>query len=109
MSTCFRVVIPIVLALLSAVCSVFSCLGTTFNRPLDGAIAELSRQWWGGVVKSIAQDFYVVEMIGGWGGIRTHGTLSRTLVFKTSAFNHSATHPCQAFGARVYEGMSPVF
>ena len=30
---------------------------------------------------------------GGWGGIRTHGTLSRTLVFKTSALNHSATHP----------------
>ena len=31
--------------------------------------------------------------IGGWGGIRTHGTLARTLVFKTSALNHSATHP----------------
>ena len=30
---------------------------------------------------------------GGQGGIRTHGTLSRTLVFKTSAFNHSATCP----------------
>ena len=30
---------------------------------------------------------------GGWGGIRTHETLTRLLVFKTSAFNHSATHP----------------
>tara|TARA_R110002167_G_scaffold28168_6_gene95163 strand:- start:1023 stop:1532 length:510 start_codon:yes stop_codon:yes gene_type:complete len=30
---------------------------------------------------------------GGWGGIRTHGTLSRTPVFKTGAFNRSATHP----------------
>jgi hypothetical protein len=30
---------------------------------------------------------------GGWGGIRTHGTLARTPVFKTGAFNHSATHP----------------
>ena len=30
---------------------------------------------------------------GGWGGIRTHGALSCTLVFKTSALNHSATHP----------------
>jgi hypothetical protein len=30
---------------------------------------------------------------GGEGGIRTPGTLTRTLVFKTSAFNHSATSP----------------
>ena len=30
---------------------------------------------------------------GGWGGIRTHETLARLLVFKTSAFNRSATHP----------------
>ena len=32
-------------------------------------------------------------LIGGWGGIRTHGTLSGTPVFKTGAFNRSATHP----------------
>ena len=30
---------------------------------------------------------------GGWGGIRTHGTLTRTAVFKTAALNRSATHP----------------
>ena len=30
---------------------------------------------------------------GGEGGIRTHGRLSPTLVFKTSAFDHSATSP----------------
>lgn len=30
---------------------------------------------------------------GGWGGIRTHGTLPRTLVFKTSSLNRSDTHP----------------
>lgn len=29
----------------------------------------------------------------GWGGIRTPGGLSPSLVFKTSAFDHSATHP----------------
>ena len=29
----------------------------------------------------------------GWGGIRTHGTVTRTAVFKTAAFDHSATHP----------------
>ena len=30
---------------------------------------------------------------GGWGGIRTHETVSRLPVFKTGAFNRSATHP----------------
>ena len=30
---------------------------------------------------------------GGGGGIRTHGRLSPTSVFKTGAFNHSATPP----------------
>lgn len=29
----------------------------------------------------------------GWGGIRTHGTVTRTAIFKTAAFVHSATHP----------------
>ena len=32
-------------------------------------------------------------MAGGWGGIRTHETLSRLPVFKTGTFNHSVTHP----------------
>ena len=30
---------------------------------------------------------------GGEGGIRTHGELAPTAVFKTAALNHSATHP----------------
>ena len=30
---------------------------------------------------------------GGWGGIRTHEGLSPLPVFKTGAFNRSATHP----------------
>jgi hypothetical protein len=34
---------------------------------------------------------------GGEGGIRTHGTLSRTLVFKTSPFNRSGTSPAHDF------------
>ena len=33
------------------------------------------------------------DVPGGWGGIRTHGGLAPTPVFKTGAFNHSATHP----------------
>src|SRR4051794_38464154 len=32
----------------------------------------------------------------GWGGIRTHGRVSPTPVFKTGALNHSATHPYAA-------------
>jgi hypothetical protein len=32
-------------------------------------------------------------MHGGWGGIRTHETLAGLPVFKTGAFNRSATHP----------------
>ena len=32
--------------------------------------------------------------IGGGGGIRTHGAISDTTVFKTVALDHSATPPC---------------
>ena len=34
---------------------------------------------------------------GGWGGIRTHETRERLPVFKTGAFNRSATHPIGAY------------
>ena len=33
------------------------------------------------------------KLSGGGGGIRTHGTVARTAVFKTAALNHSATPP----------------
>jgi hypothetical protein len=36
---------------------------------------------------------YIRRVIGGRGGIRTHGTLAGTPVFKTGALNHSATLP----------------
>ena len=39
--------------------------------------------------------YEIFEANGGEGGIRTHETLSRLLVFKTSAFNRSATSPLQ--------------
>src|SRR5712691_9984977 len=32
-------------------------------------------------------------LCGGEGGIRTHGTVSRTLAFEASTFNHSVTSP----------------
>ena len=43
-------------------------------------------------------DFYLKikclrDLSGGEDGIRTHGTLARTTVFETVAFNHSATSP----------------
>ena len=34
-----------------------------------------------------------VYKYGGEGGIRTHGTVAGTLVFKTRALNHSTTSP----------------
>ena len=39
----------------------------------------------------------LIKCLGGWGGIRTHETVSRLPVFKTGAFNHSATHPNRQF------------
>ena len=42
----------------------------------------------------------IVYKYGGEGGIRTHGTVAGTLVFKTRALNHSTTPP---------EGYSVVF
>ncbi len=39
-------------------------------------------------------------MSGGETGIRTLGTLSRSTVFKTAAFDHSATSPREA-GSKV--------
>ena len=44
-----------------------------------------------------AELVYRFHMSGGWGGIRTLETLARLPVFKTGAFNHSATHPARIF------------
>ena len=44
----------------------------------------------------------IFELNGRWGGIRTHGTLSRTPVFKTGSLNHSDTHPSVV---RLYSGL----
>ena len=45
-------------------------------------------------MKNIVYLQYVINYYGGWGEIRTHGTLAGPAVFKTAALNHSATHPC---------------
>ena len=39
------------------------------------------------------RSFGLVFFFGGWGEIRTHGPVAQTPVFKTGAFDHSATHP----------------
>ena len=53
----------------------------------------------GGFVKDSAQIWIALDVpgraIGGQGGIRTHGELAPTAVFKTAALNHSATCPYQ--------------
>lgn len=48
----------------------------------------------GGYQQKIIKNYNVSRASGGSGGIRTHGTVPRTLVFKTRALNHSATLPC---------------
>src|SRR5687767_1970177 len=40
----------------------------------------------------------VYPSFGGEGGIRTHGGLAPTAVFKTAALNHSATSPARGLG-----------
>jgi hypothetical protein len=37
--------------------------------------------------------FITIKLIGGKGGIRTLGTVARTLLFESSTFNHSVTFP----------------
>ena len=39
----------------------------------------------------------IVFKYGGEGGIRTHGTVAGTLVFKTRALNHSTTSPGEKY------------
>src|SRR5262245_1472557 len=42
-------------------------------------------------------------MAGGEGGIRTHGTVTRTLDFESSPFGHSGTSPPRSLLASVWE------
>ena len=53
------------------------------------------------------------RFIGGWGGIRTHGRLSPSPVFKTGTFNHSVTHPINyllcTLGLSLWQVISKLF
>ena len=46
---------------------------------------------------------------GGEGGIRTHGTLARSPVFKTGAFDHSATSPIKMYVTFIYKYINKNF
>ena len=56
-------------------------------------VVRIVKYWmhWNGKIS------FVLCNYGGGGGIRTHGRLSPTSVFKTGAFNHSATPPTESW------------
>lgn len=57
-----------------------------------------------GVKKNIPQNYYgMSDISGGWGGIRTPGRVAPSAVFKTVAFDRSATHP------KLFHFYPPVF
>ena len=73
-------------------------IGTSRPRTSAGAFSL----WVGllsefGRFRKINRNQSLTAITGGWGGIRTHETVSRLPVFKTGAFNHSATHPASDF------------
>jgi hypothetical protein len=63
-----------------------ACCSTRQSPPLE-VVSHVS-----GTIRYLSLKVGHIDS-GGWGGIRTHGTLARTAVFKTAALNHSATHP----------------
>ncbi len=80
-----------------------------YLRPGPGVTRRRHRASVGDLIKTASQItccFYSIfrtsanpgrQFGGGRGGIRTHGTLAGTPVFKTGALNHSATLPAQEF------------
>ena len=67
-----------------------NCFGTALGRFV------MWSQMWIQIVWSSQITFNYSDLnslCGGGGGIRTHGRLSPTSVFKTGAFDHSATPP----------------
>ena len=56
---------------------------------------------------------FLYKINGGWGGIRTHGGLSPSPVFKTGTFNRSVTHPINyllcTLGLSLWQVISKLF
>src|SRR5205085_8557623 len=75
-SFCFRDVVP----------------SSAAHAARSPAAAGEGRAFVSRVPRRLCQETQPAVPAGG-GGIRTHGTVSRTAVFKTAALNHSATPP----------------
>jgi hypothetical protein len=74
--------------------------------PMAGCLAGMAGDGHKKLMKS--------KVIGGSGGIRTHGRVPPTLVFKTRALNHSATLPSEGAtprlsGRRLWVGLVTAF
>ena len=67
---------------------------STRHRPARNRTTRLEPSTAQGVMRCPASTCRTLQKPqGGWGGIRTHERLSPLPVFKTGAFNRSATHP----------------
>ncbi len=79
----------------------------TATKQTNGVTCGKESAIWPPGMKKIS--FYINYLVtGGGGGIRTHGTASRTTVFETAPFDHSGTPPRDiAVGSRQAPGMPP--
>src|SRR5690606_937861 len=69
-------------------------------RANQGWFGEEQGGDYGGLALGPAARDKLCGVCGGQGGIRTHGRLPPTAVFKTAALNHSATCPARVETAR---------
>ncbi len=94
--------------------SIFGSLSVTLSGPPKNSFSNhftnspSCRTFWMNLLAFFMKMNFGECGSGGWGGIRTHETLSRLPVFKTGAFNRSATHPkdCLSIGYFGYDRRS---
>jgi hypothetical protein len=65
--------------------------GAAFDQSTNDSANEVAERV--GLAALIPPLRRAIFSLGGEGGIRTHGELAPTAVFKTAALNHSATSP----------------
>ena len=69
--------------------------GGEHRRTSLGEIANQAGEAAGDRLQKIAKIAAISMRSGGEGGIRTHGTVTRTTVFETVPFDHSGTSPAR--------------